>query len=249
MIPLSAEDTVRYTDTDMTTFLFVPKTARLEYRLLGLYEQVTTATKTRRKLAASQQLRIFGDFADSILVGCEGYGMDELGSSVKPSSVCNSYEIMRIIGMWHTACRLTAEDRKHLIVGILMQYSPHKGLFRCSLCGSNDKKVRGCKRNRRKPILNIPCTCQGGVSHCEVCKGTGSFPLYRCPVKVMEQSNVTYLLSLFYHWKNTGYNQYPDGGSIIDQPLALREAFMTMQNVAIERENEEMELARKKSEE
>jgi hypothetical protein len=86
------------------------------------------------------------------------------------------------------------------------------------------------------------------LSHCEVCGGTGSFPLRRCPVKVMEESNVTYLLSLFYHWKNTGYNQYPDGGAIIDQPLALREAFMLMQSVAIERENEEMELARKKAE-
>jgi hypothetical protein len=150
--------------------------------------------------------------------------------------------------MWHKACKVSANDRKNLVVGILMQYGPHKGLFQCSLCGDNDKKMRGCKRNRRKPILNIPCTCKGTVQHCEVCGGTGSFPLRRCPVKVMEESNATYLLSLFYHWKNTGYNQYPDGGAIIDQPLVLREAFMLMQNVAMERENEEMELARKKSE-
>jgi hypothetical protein len=121
-------------------------------------------------------------------------------------------------------------------------------LFTCGMCGSGDKDMRGCRHAKSMPILNIPCICKGSDSKCDICGGQGTFPVYRCPHRELEQSGITFVLPLFYHWKNTGYMQYPDNRAILEQPILLREAFSVMLNVAQERENEELEAARKKAE-
>jgi hypothetical protein len=250
MIPVSQRGLVRHCDADGVTYLFKPKNARLEHELIVLYERVALRGKQKNKkqMSGSRQIRLFGAFADKILIGCEGHNMEDLGQVYKPSEVLNSFEITRLITLWTEANRLSANEKKKLVLSVLMQYNPHRSLFTCGMCGSNDKKMRGCKRAKRMPILNIPCICKGTMEKCDMCGGKGSFPIYRCPLRELEGTSTMFILPLFYHWKNTGYMQYPDNASILEQPILLREAFSVMMHVAQEREAEELEAARKKAE-
>jgi hypothetical protein len=110
MIPLYKKQSIRHIDKDGVTFVFAPKNASLELELIQLYERVAGSDTSETPLKTSEQISLFAAFADKILLGCEGSGLEEVGKSEKPSAVFNSQEISSLITMWNEANAKALEE-------------------------------------------------------------------------------------------------------------------------------------------
>lgn len=125
-----------------------------------------------------------------------------------------------------------------MILAVLCHYDPYKTYFSCGSCGTEEKKQRGCKRNRRTNVVSgIACIC-GGELKCEVCNGAGSFSYKRCPQSVFADYSIVRLCQYFFHWKSTEYMQFPDGRGRYFQPSIMLDAFSIMARVS-DRKDEE----------
>jgi hypothetical protein len=116
---------------------------------------------------------------------------------------------------------------------VLLQYKPWTQIYSCNACTAEDKKDNGCRRNRRLAIVKAKCVCEGQFQKCEICKGKGSFPIKRCPRKLITK-NIAGLLPFFHWYRNT--DQFPDNGSMLAQPDKLLKAFDLMSTIATRRE-------------
>ena len=125
-----------------------------------------------------------------------------------------------------------------------MQYGIWSKIYICSNCSREMKKNRGCKKERKKAILEIECICSGNKK-CELCKGKNKFALKECPAK-MNNTSVNRFLPFFWHWKSTNYISFPDGRGRYYQPTKLLEAFSLAANLSNKQEIKEAEKARNK---
>jgi hypothetical protein len=105
-----------------------------------------------------------------------------------------------------------------------MQYDPAKSLFSCKACTKEQKKNRGCKRAKRKPIYNVNCICKHD-KNCKICKGSGSINLRRCPSLALRDKEIYDLLPFFYAWRGSEYKVYGDGQGMYFQPIIMLDAF------------------------
>ena len=128
--------------------------------------------------------------------------------------------------------------KKKLIVAADLNYDPHKKIWDCRQC--TNKRERGCSKERKKPVASFGCRC-GGNKNCEICKGVGTFKIYRCPSQYVRDKSIDVLMPLFYHWRNTTYAQWPDGGAVLTQPIMMRHAFDIVLGVSLEKEKKAME--------
>jgi hypothetical protein len=134
-----------------------------------------------------------------------------------------------------TDCR----GKKTLICAVRVSYEPHSSLYVCAECTKDEKKSRGCKRNRRKPTGKIKCVC-GRSKACNVCRGSGEILLKKCIRALSKTITSSSTLPYFFHWKATGFMAYPDGRGRMYQPAKLLEAFSVCHSVAARCEEEEM---------
>lgn len=126
-----------------------------------------------------------------------------------------------------------------------MQYGIWPKIYVCSNCSKEMQKNRGCKRPKRKAILEIECIC-GGVKSCEICNGMNKIALKECPAK-MKNSSVNRFMPFFWHWKATGYMNFPDGTGRYDQCTKLLDAFALCASLSARQEAREAEKARIKN--
>lgn len=123
--------------------------------------------------------------------------------------------------------------KKKLIVAVLMHYDPFSKVYNCKYCDKDDKKARGCKRNKRYVVMQVECVCSNDAK-CAVCKGKGQFTLKRCPLNSLNDRDVTRFLPHFFRWREFGH--YPDGQGAIYQPVKFLSALSVCSIVAKKRE-------------
>jgi hypothetical protein len=111
MIPLYKKQSIRYADKDGVTFIFAPKTASLELELIQLYERIAGTDGVEEPIKTSEQISLFAQFTDKILLGCEGSDMDDIGKDKKPSEVFNSQEVSTLITLWNEANAKALEEK------------------------------------------------------------------------------------------------------------------------------------------
>lgn len=116
-----------------------------------------------------------------------------------------------------------------------MQYQPHKVAFDCGDCDKDDKKARGCKKNKRNVVIELKCTCESG---CKTCNYTKKIQYKRCPRALSLDQWMLIFMPYFWHWKATQYHRYPDGRARIYQPSKMLEALDVCSIIAADREQE-----------
>lgn len=129
--------------------------------------------------------------------------------------------------------------KKTLICAVRVSYEPHATLYNCAGCTREDKKNRGCGKNKRKPTGKIKCVC-GRQKKCELCHGSGDILFKKCVRAEAKTLTSSSTLPYFFHWKATGFIAYPDGRGRMYQPAKLLEAFAVCHAVATRCEEEEM---------
>ena len=114
-----------------------------------------------------------------------------------------------------------------------MQYGIWSKIYICSNCSREMKKNRGCKKERKKAILEIECICSGNKK-CELCKGKNKFALKECPAKMNNTS-----VNRFYLFFGTGSLQiifrFPMDADDIISLLNCSKRFLWQQISAISR--------------
>ena len=129
--------------------------------------------------------------------------------------------------------------KKSLICFVRLSYEPHRLIYNCSDCPADQKKLRGCKRNKRGGVTKLKCVCDRD-KRCDLCKGTGDILLSRCPRALSKTTTSSITVPYFFHWKATGFTQYPDGRGRLFQPAKLLEAFNICHAIAARCEEEEI---------
>jgi hypothetical protein len=110
--------------------------------------------------------------------------------------------------------------------------------YNCKACTGQEKKKRGCKRQRRKPIASFDCpVCKGTDDACLYCKN-GCIVFFRC-VRFYDTVQARALLPYFYqylHGLKNGRYLWPNGRTRLYQPLKLIQAFDVLLKLYIELE-------------
>jgi hypothetical protein len=100
-------------------------------------------------------------------------------------------------------------------------------LYECDKCTTYDKKIKGCKRNRRSVVVfDCACVC-GGRIKCPICGGIkrdNTIRVRRCPRAILKE-HVSRIVPYFYRFINSDFMEYPDGRGMIYQPKKLVNAF------------------------
>lgn len=109
-------------------------------------------------------------------------------------------------------------------------------MYSCDLCDNEDKEKRGCEKENETYKAEFKCICDGVNDKCAVCEGKGKFTLTTCPVKYLNDKYVNFLLPYFFQWKSSEYRDYPDGKSLMMQPVKMISAFNVMLKISSERE-------------
>ena len=105
MIPLGCKESVEFTDTDGTTFKFLPKTGRLERELLELFAKSETASPI-------EQRKAYDGFLEKILIGWRGPGMPAY-SKENVGDLFSMQQKSRILNdMWDKAGDVSVEEKK-----------------------------------------------------------------------------------------------------------------------------------------
>ena len=126
--------------------------------------------------------------------------------------------------------------KKKLIIAIMLQHEPFCKIFNCELCKFQGSQERnGCRKEKTEKVLDFDCICDG-QKRCRICKGKGTFPLYRCPVVMANDQAVNLILPFFFHWKATNYMMFPDNKGRIYQPVKMLEAFTLLSFISNKRE-------------
>ena len=115
-----------------------------------------------------------------------------------------------------------------------MQYDSHRYMFDCNSCSDVMKEMRGCEEPG--VVKKIDCYC-GNDETCSLCKGSGRIKLDRCINYHAKRCRTGYLMRYFYHYRKL--DQYPDGGSILDQPVMLLSVFTMLTLIAGKKEKTE----------
>ena len=132
-----------------------------------------------------------------------------------------------------------SRGKKKLIVSCLICHFPHKLVYRCSNCDDEEKIQRGCTGNVEAVVADIDCNC-GGVDCCDICRGAGSFPIYRCPIMYAANRETQIIRRFFSLWRVGGKAHWPDGLPAIDQPTAIVTAFSIMECITQSGESRDM---------
>lgn len=113
--------------------------------------------------------------------------------------------------------------------------------FDCEFCDKELKKQRGCKRNSRvKFVEQFECSCNKNEK-CTICGGKGLIKLTSCPRKIFDNFGISRTLSFFNFYQNCEYRQFPNGKSLLKQPIKMLSAFnflTGLENRKIKREYE-----------
>lgn len=100
-------------------------------------------------------------------------------------------------------------------------------IFDCKKCESDQKKSRGCKKKKRRPIIEVDCICDG-AKKCGICGGRkngNAVKVYRCPHVSLFDISVSRILPYFYHWIASEFMAFPDGKGRYYQPKKILSAF------------------------
>lgn len=98
--------------------------------------------------------------------------------------------------------------------------------YDCDKCGYDDRKRKGCEKNKRKHVFDCDCICEGKVK-CNICGGIkrdNTVRVKRCPRSILKE-HVSRIVPYFYRYVASNYAQFPDGRGLIYQPKKLISAF------------------------
>jgi hypothetical protein len=100
-------------------------------------------------------------------------------------------------------------------------------VYDCKKCTAIEKKINGCKRNKRKPVLEVECICNG-ANKCQYCGGIkkgNTLRTQRCPRASLLDTSISRIVPYFYRWIVSNFVEFPDGLGMYYQPKKMLDAF------------------------
>jgi len=108
--------------------------------------------------------------------------------------------------------------------------------FDCRTCGSTQKELYGCEKDASDPVLTIQCVkCGGKNKDCEICHGSGTEDIYRCPLRKVETLRE---FIKFYGFYKKGF--LPEEGGVLEQANIFLEACSFLDNEVAKIKNEKI---------
>ena len=116
-------------------------------------------------------------------------------------------------------------------------------IFKCADCNEEDQKDRGCAKPIKKGyVWEIPICirCRGNDPDCELCKGSNTTKVSRCPCAIANTESsllLPYFFDYYMSYKKQTSLQWPNGLGRAYQPARLKKAFGLLLEVAIKQED------------
>jgi len=97
-------------------------------------------------------------------------------------------------------------------------------LYNCDFCTKDLKRKRNCRDlKRKKAVDTFSCICKGKEKKCDICKGSGTFKVYSCPDKLIEDYSIERIYFYYNNWLNS--NRFPNDRGMYYQCNKMIEAF------------------------